>query len=103
MLTFVFGGLIAFFLIIAALTLRLSMQGWIALDQYMSCRLDTRAMADETYSAMCWRKRDDGPEWARRVKRIDRLARWLGDGQDHCRRSYESELQRKQLPSSYLK
>ena len=65
----------------------------IAIDQLANTLLG--GMADETLSARSWRLRDKNPK-IRAV--IDGLFFW---DKDHCRTSYESELERKQLPSEY--
>lgn len=52
--------------------------------------------ADETISAHCWRWHVNGiRHWPHRL--VDALARSLGDA-DHCRESYLSERQGRQLP-----
>lgn len=80
-----------------------SWQAWIALDQWLHCRLYPDAMADETYSARCWREytmADNAvaeKKWKRRVDLID----WLFQDDDHCRNAYFAEMDRKQLPKEY--
>ena len=70
----------------------------IGLDQLINTLVwikgDGFGMPDETLSARAWRLRDQSNAW----KRIDAL---LFFDKDHCRTSYESELQRKQLPKEY--
>lgn len=52
--------------------------------------------ADETISAHCWRWHIHGiRHWPRLL--VDAAARLFGD-KDHCRASYESERQGRQLP-----
>ena len=70
----------------------------IAIDQAINCvvwiRGDGFGLPDETLSARAWRLRGQSSAW----KRIDAL---LFFDKDHCRTSYESEMQRKQLPKEY--
>ena len=70
----------------------------IGLDQLINTLVwikgDGFGLPDETLSARAWRLRDQSNAW----KRIDAL---LFFDPDHCRTSYESELERKQLPSEY--
>lgn len=73
-------------------------QFWIALDQlgnvFVSCLFREKAWADETLSAHAWRWQIEGiREWPRRV--IDGLLFWQSE---HCRKAYESEKSRTQLP-----
>ena len=74
------------------------MQPLIALDQFLNTlvwiRGDGFGMADETLSARAWRLRDQSSAW----KRIDKAFFWQ---REHCKQSYESEVQRKQLPKEY--
>lgn len=71
----------------------------IALDQLANTVVwikgDWFGYADETLSARAWRLREQSNAW----RRIDRLFFW---DPDHCRTSYESEVQRKHLPGHYL-
>ena len=73
-------------------------QAAIALDQLgnviVSCLFREKAWADETLSAHAWRWQEEGTrEWPRKV--IDAMLFW----QDaHCRRAYENEKSRTQLP-----
>ena len=54
-------------------------------------------MADETLSARAWRHHlDRSRDWP--YKLIDTLFFWQ---KDHCRTAYESEVERKQLPTEY--
>lgn len=70
----------------------------IALDQlgnvFVSCLFREKAWADETLSAHAWRWHMGGVrEWPRKV--IDAMLFW----QDaHCRKAYENEKSRAQLP-----
>ena len=72
----------------------------IALDQLgnvlVSCAFGEKAWADETLSAHAWRWQEEGArEWPRRV--IDAMLFW----QDaHCRKAYENEKSRTQLPEN---
>lgn len=70
----------------------------IALDQlgnvFVSCLFREKAWADETLSAHAWRWHMEGVrEWPHKV--IDAILFWQTD---HCRKAYESERQRMQLP-----
>lgn len=79
-------------------------QRWIAFDQFVHCIYDAGAMADETFSARCWRELLEDPtskKWSNRVRLIDKYAeKWFND-KDHCRTSFESECERSQLPAYY--
>ena len=55
---------------------------------------DGLGLPDETLSARAWRLRTQSNAW----KRIDRL---MFFDPDHCRTSFEAELNRKQLPQEY--
>ena len=72
----------------------------IALDQLgnvlVSCAFGEKAWADKTLSAHAWRWQEEGArEWPRRV--IDAMLFW----QDaHCRKAYENEKSRTQLPEN---
>lgn len=75
-------------------------QFWVALDQlgnvFVSCLFREKAWADETLSAHAWRWQIDGTrEWPRRV--IDAMLFWQSE---HCRKAYESEKSRAQLPEA---
>lgn len=64
----------------------------IALDQLfntLGC-----GMADETISARAWR---EGGRDSRRVRFIN----WLFQDPNHCKDSFRSEQERKQLPAEY--
>nr|DAN94084.1 MAG TPA: hypothetical protein [Caudoviricetes sp.] len=72
----------------------------IALDQlgnvFVSCLFREKAWADETLSAHAWRWQIDGArEWPRRV--IDTILFWQDE---HCRKAYENEKSRTQLPEA---
>jgi len=74
------------------------MQFLIAIDQLLNTVFG--GFADETLSARVWRMRNNGWMWA--------LTRYLIDGvfflqEGHCKESYESEINRKQLPVEYRK
>jgi len=102
MIEFITGFVAALLIGSAALFFGLSYQGWIALDQYLSCRLNKYAWADETYSARMWRRRDV-PQCARRVRQLDWLFERLGYGTDHCQLAYLRELNGKQNSPEYKK
>lgn len=75
-------------------------QFWVAIDQlgnvFVSCLFREKAWADETLSAHAWRWQIEGTrEWPRRV--IDGLLFWQSE---HCRKAYESEKSRTQLPEA---
>ena len=72
----------------------------IALDQlgnvFVSCLFGEKAWADETLSAHAWRWQEEGArKWPRRV--IDAMLFWQGE---HCRKAYENEKSRTQLPEA---
>ncbi|MET0047465.1 MAG: hypothetical protein ABW066_06760 [Sedimenticola sp.] len=88
------------------LWLRQFWQVLVALDQLLNTLVGLVAVfftgalhwADETYSAMSWRKRGANRFW--------RVSRWLIDTiffwqDDHCYHAYESERLRRQLPAAY--
>lgn len=70
----------------------------ISLDQLFNTlvylKSDGFGYADETLSARAWRLRDQSNAY----KWIDRLFFWQ---HQHCKASYESEINRKQLPNEY--
>ena len=72
----------------------------IALDQlgnvFVSCLFREEAWADEALSAHAWRWQEEGArKWPRKV--IDTALFW----QDaHCRKAYENEKSRAQLPEA---
>ena len=70
----------------------------IALDQLINTvtwiKGDGFGYADETLSARAWRLRGQSNAY----KRIDFLFFWQAE---HCLRSYESEMNRMQLPKEY--
>jgi len=68
----------------------------IAIDQLFNAMFG--GWADETLSARCWRKRNDGQGWEAAYRLIDLLFFWQ---HQHCRQSYESEQKRRQLPAEY--
>lgn len=79
-------------------------QRWVAFDQWLHTLYDPSAMADETFSARCWREHLQDPKskkWARYVRIIDKYALKWFDDKDHCRASFESEVNRSQLPTFY--
>ena len=78
-------------------------QRWIAFDQWLHTLFYLDAMADETYSARCWREYmvSGTAHWHRRVKAIDWIALKFFKDADHCKTSYESEMNRKHLPEGY--
>ena len=96
------GILLTVVLTVLLLTYSLSYQGWIAFDQYLSCRLNKFAMADETYSARMWRRRDV-PKCTKRVKQIDAFFMKYKKQPDHCLNAYLSELRGSQNHPEYRK
>lgn len=69
----------------------------IAVDQLANALL--AGSCDETLSARAHRMREKGHRhWGWTAGAIDWLFFWQTD---HCRSSYESELQRRQLPGHY--
>lgn len=67
----------------------------IAIDQLINTLFF--GMADESISARAYRNRNK-KHWGIAYKIINRLFFWQ---EDHCRKSYESEMIRKQLPREY--
>ena len=65
----------------------------IAIDQLINTLFG--GWADETISSVAWRKRHEGKGWAILRRVIDTLFFWQTN---HCRRAYESEKNRRQLP-----
>lgn len=66
----------------------------VALDQL--CNALAGGWPDETLSSRFWRWHVSGVRsWPCRA--LDRVAGWFGD-LDHCRQSWESERQGRQLP-----
>lgn len=86
-----------------ALILTQSRQAWIAFDQWLHCRCYREAMADETFSARCWRESADTSSTDRRRAKWARRVRWIDCvfGKGHCHAAFESELNRKQLPPGF--
>lgn len=66
----------------------------IAIDQLFNVLLGS-GWADETLSAYSWRTRLTSP-W--RYKLVDKV---MFFDTDHCKESYVSEIERKQLPNEY--
>lgn len=67
----------------------------VAIDQLLNTLCG--GYADETMSSRCWRLRAYSPyKWLRPA--IDTI---LFFDPDHCRTSYESEVARKYLPTSF--
>lgn len=72
----------------------------IAIDQLgnvlVSCAFGEKAWADETLSAHAWRWQIEGTrDWPRKV--IDTVLFWQDE---HCRKAYENEKSRAQLPEA---
>lgn len=76
----------------------------IAVDQLLNT-LVPFGWADETFSARCYRERENGPHWAIMRFLVDSLflAMPFVWQSDHCRKSYEAERSRYQLPQEYRK
>ncbi len=70
---------------------------WIGADQAFNVAFN--GSPDETISARAWRLRNDRQNWAMARLVIDAL--FLPWEKNHCQTSFESELQRKQLPHEY--
>lgn len=70
----------------------------IALDQLLNTLIwlkgDGFGYADESLSARAWRLRDRSKAW----RRIDAIFFW---DPEHCKSSYEAELLRRHLPTTY--
>ena len=96
------AGMWVMLALVCLILLEQSRQAWIALDQWVHCLCYDDAMADETFSARCWRETqmvaDDKHyrKWSRRVRWIDTVF-----GKGHCLAAFESELNRKQLPPGF--
>lgn len=96
------AGMWVMLALVCLILLEQSRQAWIALDQWVHCLCYDDAMADETFSARCWRETqmvaDDKHyrKWSRRVRWIDAIF-----GKGHCLAAFESELNRKQLPPGF--
>lgn len=86
-----------------ALILTQSRQAWIAFDQWLHCRCYREAMADETFSARCWREAQDPAGDDKHYRKWSRRVRWIDAafGPGHCKNSYEAELNREQLPPGF--
>ncbi len=65
----------------------------IALDQLVNTVCG--GWADETISSRAWRMRTKSTAWSWLRETIDFIFRWQ---KDHCKTSYESELERRHLP-----
>ena len=79
-----------------------ALQFLIALDQLANTLLG--GYADETLSARAWRADQNGKVLGRVMRPlIDALSLVITFGRDrnHCRDSYESEVQRRQFPQAY--
>lgn len=78
-------------------------QSFIAGDQFVNAFFGpifswTIGYADETLSARAWRCREK--RWGKLFRPvIDALFIWQGAG--HCKRAYESEIARRNLPPEY--
>lgn len=70
-----------------------------AIDQLIGSVLFNNP-CDETLSAMAYRLRLVSPWWRAAQVIIDALFFWQGQ---HCKQSYISEYERKQLPTEYSK
>lgn len=71
-------------------------QNLIAFDQMVNTLF--RGWADETLSARCYRKRNNGRGWLFTYRAINLL---FFSQDDHCKRSYDHEQERLQLPPEY--
>lgn len=72
------------------------LQVLVALDQLANTLL--AGYADETLSARIWRNRDSGKKrWSVALVVVNALF----FDRDHCRRAFEIEMQRRQLPPEY--
>lgn len=73
----------------------------IAIDQFLWVVLTLgKGYPDETISAGVWRMEQQGKLAGRILRPIIDAIFWPLE-RDHCRLSYESELQKLQLPESY--
>lgn len=69
----------------------------IAFDQFIGSFVPG-AYADETFSARCWREGQNGGWWGAMRSLVDTVFFWE---KEHCKKSFESELNRTQLPTEY--
>jgi len=83
------------YLLIILAVLSLRKQTLIAIDQYFNALIG--GMADETVSARAWRLRSN-PYWNQARVAIDTVFFWQPN---HCQKSYDLEVNRKQLPAGY--
>lgn len=78
----------------------------VAFDQFLNTCIPG-GMADETLSARAHRMREKKQKyWGWTANAIDLLFFWQKDEQgnrNHCKTSYESEVNRSQLPKHYQK
>jgi len=70
----------------------------IAFDQLLNALF--LGFADETLSARSYRMSDERFRWYLMMRFIDALFFWE---EDHCYKSYTSEVERKHLPKEYRK
>lgn len=68
----------------------------IAVDQLLNTVAG--GYADETISCRAWRRKDDKKIWAIMRKVIDCIFFWQNN---HCKKAYEAELNRKHLPKEF--
>ena len=68
----------------------------IAIDQLFNALFG--GWADETLSSRAWRQQHKKKHWSVLRMVIDALFFWE---KDHCRKAYESELDRTQLPPAF--
>lgn len=72
----------------------------IALDQFVFCLITLgHSRPDETISAWAWRSKCAGKLRGRVACGLIDWVFWFDP--EHCKRSFESELQRRQLPGEY--
>ena len=72
----------------------------IALDQFLFCLFTLgKSSPDETFSAACWRWEKGGKLRGRILRRVVDATFFFDT--EHCKKSWESEIQRTQLPKEY--
>jgi hypothetical protein len=81
-------------------------QFWLAVDQLLNTMVYSSSerkfgYADELLSARMWRLNDLSPRWKFAQESIDRFFLVLFNQEDHCYKSWMSELMRDQLPKAY--
>lgn len=97
------AGMWVMLALVCLILLEQSHQAWVAMDQWVHCLCYDDAMADETFSARCWRESQDPAGDDKHYRKWSRRVRWIDAafGPGHCKNSYEAELNREQLPPGF--